>query len=422
MPEIKIPPVFRPLFEKHRHKVCEGGRGSAKSESIGRYILIRGAEAPRKIICGREYQTSIKESVYDMLADFISMYELDNFYTVLKTEIRGANGTTISFTGLHHNINSIKSMYDVNIFWGEEAQTFSAHSLKLLLPTIRAPDSELIFSMNGDLEEDPAWQTLIVNPPPDTIRITANYWDNPYFPDNLRQLMEHDKAKDYEMYLNVWEGKCRSAVQGAIFAKEIQRATEDKRITTVPYEKSKPVDLFFDLGRNDKTAIWFVQQVGYEFRFLNYYENSGEHFSHYVKQVKETPYAIGTIYLPHDAENELLSAEKTIALQAREAFPGCRVVIIPRIPQKTLAIDAARGIFDRCYFDKTLCADGITCLRRYAYKVDLETGRTSREPEHDTPWSHGADAFMAVGQSMLPTVKPKPPKQRVQLIRRSGIR
>ncbi len=420
MSEIILPKVFQPLFEKHRHKVLKGGRGSGKSESIGRYLLIRGAEAPRKIVCGREFQTSIKESVYDMLADFVSTYRLDTFYNVLKTEIRGRNGTTFSFVGLHHNINSIKSMYDVDEFWGEEAQTFSAHSLDLLLPTIRAKDSELLFSMNPELEEDPAYQMLVVNPPPDTIVITANYNDNPYFPDNLRALMEDQKTKDYQKYLNVWEGQCKAAVEGAIFAKEMQKAAEDQRITKVPYDPTKPVDIFWDLGRNDKTAMWFVQQIGYEFRFLRYYENNGEHFSHYTKYAKELPYSYGKQYLPHDAENEQISAEKTIKRQAQEAFPQ-GVIVIPRIAQKALAIDAARGIMDRCVWDKELCADGLTCLRKYAYKFDPETQRTSREPDHDTPWSHGADAFMAVGQSMLPVVKPKPLKQRLSIIRRSGV-
>jgi phage terminase large subunit len=368
-------------------------------------------ERSRKIVCGREFQSSIKESVYDMLASFIDKYELSSFYRVLKTEIIGNNGTTFSFVGLRHNIASIKSMFDVDIFWGEEAQTFSANSLTVLLPTIRAEGSELIFTMNPDLEEDPSYQMLVASPPPDTVVTTVNYMHNPYFPDNLRALMEDQKAKDYQKYLNVWEGHCKAAVEGAIFAAEMEKASQrteeypESRITNVPYDKSKPVDIFYDLGRADKTAMWWVQQIGYEFRILRYYENNGQHFSHYIKIAKELPYAYGRQYLPHDAENEHVSAEKTIKMQVIDAFGPNSYVKIERIPKKALAIDAARGIFDRCVFDKTLCADGITCLRKYAYKVDLETGKVSREPDHDTPWSHGADAFMAIGQSMLPVKK-----------------
>lgn len=418
--KIELPKAFKPIWETHRYKVFKGGRGSGKSESVARYLLMRGMGCAydtksgevmvgvgpaKKIVCGREFQSSIKESVYDMLKSFIDKYNLGSFYKVLNTEIKGANGTTFSFVGLRHNIASIKSMFDVDIFWGEEAQTFSANSLTVLLPTIRAEGSELIFTMNPDLEEDPAYQMLVIDPPPDTLVTTVNYMDNNFFPDNLRALMEDQKAKDYQKYLNVWEGHCKAAVEGAIFAKEMEKAGVDGRIMKVPYDASKPVDIFWDLGRNDKTAMWWVQQVGYEFRFLRYYENSGEHFSHFIKMAKELPYAYGRQYLPHDAENEQLSAEKTIARQARDAF-GSGVIVIPRIAKKALAIDAARGIFDRCVFDKELCADGLTCLRKYAYKINPETLKTSSEPEHDTPWSHGADAFMAVGQSMLPSKKP----------------
>lgn len=420
--DIEIPKAFAPIWEKHRYKVFKGGRGSGKSESVARYLLIRGMQKPRKIVCGREFQSSIKESVYDMLASFIDRYELHSFYRVLKTEIIGNNGTTFSFVGLRHNIASIKSMFDVDIFWGEEAQTFSANSLTVLLPTIRAEESELIFTMNPDLEEDPAYDMLVLNPPPDTSITTVNYMDNPYFPDNLRALMEDQKAKDYQKYLNVWEGHCKAAVEGAIFASEMEKASQrtpeypDSRITHVPYDKSKPVDIFYDLGRADKTAMWWVQQIGYEFRILRYYENNGQHFSHYIKIAKELPYAYGRQYLPHDAENEHVSAEKTIKMQVIDAFGPNSYVKIDRIPKKALAIDAARGIFDRCVFDKVLCSDGITCLRKYAYKVD-ETGRVSREPDHDTPWSHGADAFMAIGQSMLPVKKPEQPRPRPPLPR-----
>ena len=152
--------------------------------------------------------------------------------------------------------------------------------------------------------------------------------------------------------------------------------------------------------------MWWVQQIGYEYRILRYYECSNEHFSHYVKIAKELPYAYGRQYMPHDAENQQISAEKTIKMQAIDAFGPNSYVKVDRIPKKALAIDAARGIFDRCVFDKVLCADGLTCLRKYAYRVDPETKTVSREPDHDTPWSHGADAFMAIGQSMLPLKKP----------------
>ena len=353
-----------------------------------------------KIVCAREYQNSIKDSVYEMLADLINKYKLDKFYDVLKTEIRGKNGTGFSFVGLHHNIANIKSMYDVKKFWVEEAETVSDTSWNTIFPTIRAEDSEIIATFNPDIADSPTYQRLVVSPPPYAIVKKVSWRDNPYFPAVLELERKHLFETNRVAYENVWEGNPRAAVEGAIFAAEIQKAGEDGRIMEVKYDKTKPVDIFYDLGRNDKTAMWFVQQIGYEFRLIRYYENSGQHFSHFVKYAKELPYWYGRQYLPHDATHEQLSAEKTIEMQCVDAFGSA--IIIQKIPKKALAIDAARGIFDRCVFDKELCADGINCLRRYAYKVDPVTKKVSREPEHDTPWSHGADAFMAIGQSMIP--------------------
>ncbi len=421
MSDVEFPQKLQFLFEPHRYKVSYGGRGGAKSWGFARALLILGASKPLRILCAREIQKSIKDSVHQLLRDQIIALGLESFYTVTNTSIVGKNGTQFGFEGLKHNITNIKSWEGADICWVEEAHTVSKSSWDVLIPTIRKEHSEIWLSFNPELEDDETYQRFIVSTPPDAMVVKVNWNDNPWFPEVLRREMEYLKEKDPSAYLNVWEGHCKAAVEGAIFAKEMQKAQDEGRITKVPYEMSKPVDMFFDLGRNDKTAIWFVQQIGYEFRLLRYYENSGEHFSHYIKIAKSLPYAYGTLYLPHDAENELLAAEKTIKLQAQEAFPSCRTITIPRIPQKALAIDAARGILDRCYFDQELCADGTMCLRRYAYKVDPETGRVSREPEHDTPWSHGADAFMAVGQSRIPIAQKKPSKPRLNLIRRSGL-
>jgi len=408
---IEIPYAFRELFTPCRLKVFHGGRGGAKSESVGRYLLAVGASEPMKIVCAREYQNSIKDSVHEMLAELIAVHGLSDFYQVLKTEIRGKNGTSFAFVGLHHNIANIKSMYDVKKFWVEEAETVSDASWKVIFPTIRAKDSEIIATFNPDLPDSPTYQRLVANPPPYAIVRKVNYDQNPYFPDVLRQEMEHCKATDPEEYRNVWLGECRAAVAGAVFAKEIGKAVEEQRITEVRYDPLKPVNTYWDLGRNDKTAVWFMQTIGGQFRFIRYYENSGEHFSHYIKYLKELPYAYGNHYLPHDAANELLGQEKSILNQMRSVFSGVQEPI-QRTPRKALAIDAARSIMGNSWWDRENCADGIVCLQRYAYKFDPETQKTSPEPEHDTPWSHGADAFQCAGMAAQLVEKKKQTKPR----------
>lgn len=447
-PKIQVPDKLLPLYEdKWRYLFLEGGRGGAKSHGVATSQLIRGRKRPMLFLDAREIQKSIADSVHSLLQKKIKELGLGDFYRVTNTEINGLNGTKFIFAGLKHNIDNIKSIEDVDECWIEEGQLVSKNTWTKLIPTIRKElspccyakleiktddgfpcskcgnmiqkqdiiPSRIITTYNPELDEDPTY-VLGHSLGENGKLIQMNYWDNPWFPNVLeeeRLKCKRDNPADYE---HIWEGKCLRAVAGAIFADVIEKASEitesypDSRITKVPYDKTKPVDIFYDLGRGDKTAMWFVQQIGYEIRHLHYYENNGEHFSHYIKYAKSLPYVYGKQYLPHDAENENIAAERTIKQQAYDAFGG-GIVIIPRIPRKALAIDAARGIADRCVWDKDGCADGLTCLKKYAYKVDVETGRTSREPEHDTPWSHGADAWMAIGQSFIPHKK-KQEKQR----------
>lgn len=396
--EMKLPPAFKRLREKHRYYVIKGGRGSGKSESVGRTLLLKGIERTRKIVCGREFQTSIKESVYDMLADFISTYKLDSFYKVMKTEILAVNGTSFSFTGLRHSIASIKSMYDVDIFWGEEAQTFSARSLEILLPTIRAPDSELYFTLNPELEEDPAYQMLVASPPPDTLVLTVNYQDNPYFPDNLRALMEDQRTKDYQKYLNIWEGQCKQVVEGAIFQRQLELATEEGRITDeVSYNSSVPVHTWWDLGKRNKTAIWIGQYAGMQWRMLKCIVGFNRDLEDYMSDLEALPYTYGTHYLPHDARQDRMGMQRTIEEQVRQRLGN--VEIVERVSHKANAIEAAKAIFPLTWFHKTDCADGLYHMRRYAYAI-TQDGKVSPEPDHDH--SDAPDAFMTFAMSAQP--------------------
>lgn len=396
--EMKIPPVYEALNKPYDYYVIKGGRGSGKSESVGRKLLLKGIERPRKIVCGREFQASIKESVYDMLADFISTYKLDKFYNVMKTEITAKNGTSFSFVGLRHSINSIKSMYDVDIFWGEEAQTFSANTLNILLPTIRKDGSELYFTMNPVLEEDPSYQMLVVNPPPKTLILTVNYDQNPYFPERLRALMERDKEQDHEKYLNIWEGQCRQTIEGAIFARQLEKAAEEGRINDeVEYSTSVPVHTYWDLGKANKTAIWFAQYVGMQWRILHCIVGFGKDLEDYFEEIKALPYTYGTHYLPHDARQDRLGMQRSVEHQVRQALGS--VEVVERVSHKINAIEAAREIMNLCHFHNTNCADGLYNMRRYAYKV-REDGTVAQEPDHQ--YSDAPDAFMTFAMSAQP--------------------
>lgn len=399
---IQLPEKLNCLFKPSRYKTLWGGRGGGKSQSIARALLIQGATEKHKILCAREIQKSIAESVHALLAEQIVELGLDWFYEVQKTTIIGKNGTEFLFAGLRTNISNIKSIPGITRAWIEEAQTVSQHSMAVLIPTIRAPNSEIWLSLNPDLEDDYIYQEFVANPPDDSIVVKINWYDNPWFPEVLAKEKDSLRRKDYSAYLNVWEGQCKKTVDGAIFGDEIRIATEQNRITNVPLAAGVPINTFWDLGMSDSTAIWFVQIVGMEYRVVDYYESSGQKMAHYIEVLAERGYKYGEHCLPHDAEHDQLAAAKTIKQQLQDALRdnpklGQSVRVVPRIAKKALAIDAARSIFPQCVFDRVKTKDGLQCLRHYAYAINLDTGRVSKEPMHDR-WSHGADAFLCFAQ------------------------
>lgn len=403
---IQLPSKLKPLFQPCRYKILYGGRGGAKSWGIAAALLIMGSERPIRVLCAREFQKSMADSVHKLLKDTIGRLGLSAFYEVLETEIRGRNGTEFTFHGLKHNISNIKSIEGTDIAWIEEAQTVSKRSWDVLIPTIRKEGSEIWVSFNPELDEDETYQRFVKNPPTGAFVQKINWSDNPWFPSVLRQEKDDLKAKDTDAYLNVWEGHCKLTLDGAVFAKEMRAATEQNRICRVPYDASKPVNTFWDLGRADKTAIWFAQMVGFEYRILDYYENSGFPIGHYLKVLQERPYVYGEHWLPHDAENELLASERTVAQQIRAH--GHKVRITPKAAVAT-GIEAARTLFSTCWFDQDKCADGLQCLRYYQYEVDPDTKQFSKNPLHN--WaSHGADAFRYLAMSMREPKKSRPQK------------
>jgi len=414
---IQFPDKLQCLFEPKRYKILYGGRGGAKSWGIARALLILGAQKPLRILCAREVQKSIKQSVHTLLSDQIKMLGLSQFYEILATEIRGRNGTSISFSGLaSHTVESIKSFEGCDICWVEEAKNVSNYSWKILIPTIRKEGSEIWISFNPELEDDPTYQRFVADPPTSSFVIDISWKDNPWFTDVMREEKDDLFRKNPVEYENVWEGKCKESVDGAIFANELRQATQEQRITRVAPQAGIPINTYWDLGQSDATAIWFIQIVGLEFRVLDYYQASGHKMAHYIDVLASKDYNYGEHYLPHDADHEQLAAQSTIKQQLLKAVQnnsslGKSVHVVPRIPKKALGIDAARAIFPQCLFDREKTADGLQCLRHYAYKKDPETGKTGKEPEHDD-WSHGSDAFLCFAQHYKrPVIRPKPTYQ-----------
>lgn len=402
--QLTIPDKLQFLLEPHRHKVAYGGRGGAKTHTFAMVLMARAYSDRVKIFCGREIQKSIDDSVYSEIRQIISDFGLYDQFDFIQSKIRcKRTGSEFLFGGLRSNITSKKSLQGIDIFWGEEAQDFSQATLDIMEPTIRKPGSEMWWSFNPLLEEDPIYQMFVMNNHPDAYVQKINYYDNPWHGEIIANQAKLMKMTNSVKYRNVWLGECKQAVDGAIFAEEMELAKEQKRITTVPIERGIPVNTYWDLGRSDNTAIWFAQLVGMEWRILDYYEQNGQHFSHFIEELDNRGYRYGTHFLPHDASNEQLAANRTIEEQLCDALEdnpdlGDDVQVVPRVSRKHLAIDAARGIFSRCFFDSEKTKDGLQCLRRYRYDIDEQSGRVGKDPKHDI-YSHGADAFLTLAQS-----------------------
>jgi phage terminase large subunit len=262
------------------------------------------------------------------------------------------------------------------------------------------------------LEDDDTYQRFIQHPPKESILIKINWRDNPWFPSVLKDEKDDLKERDFDSYLNVWEGEPRQSVDGAIYQQQLMEAKEGERILHVPHVKSEGVDTYWDLGKSDGTAIWFGQNIAYEYRFIDYLFEQHKGLNYFFSIMQSKPYMYRNIWLPHDAKQERLGQDRTIEAQVRATFPNANVEIIDGCgtPGSVAnGIEAARSIFSQCYFDKEKCSDGIHALRHYHYKKDPQTGKTSKNPEHD--WSsHGSDAFRyfaMVVQNLTQTKKKK---------------
>jgi len=391
---VQFPQKLAFLFEPCRYKICFGGRGGAKSWGISRALLILGAKSPLRILCAREFQTSIKDSVHKLLCDQIDSMGLTSFYEITDKSIRGKNGTEFFFVGLRNNVTNVKSIEGVDKCWVEEAQTVSKTSWNVLIPTIRKEGSEIWVSFNPELDTDETYQRFVLNSPENCKVVKINWSDNPWFPETLRLEKDALRDRDIEAYNTVWEGLCRQTVDGAIFARELQMSELENRITRVPYDATKPVHAVFDLGWSDATAIWFVQFIGMETRLIRYVEDSQKTISDYLAKMQTYGYVYDTLWLPHDAENKTLAAAGRSIDQIIRAA-GYKTKIIPRTPIVD-SINAARTLFRNCWFDRENCYDGLQCLRHYRYEVDPETKQFSKQPLHNN-YSHGADAFRMLG-------------------------
>lgn len=425
------------LNEPALYKVIYGGRGGLKTETASRALVILATQRKLRMACFREIQKSIKESVFQTIESVIDELNLtDEFDIQSSTIISKRTGAEFIFSGLRYNINSIKSLARIDIAWIEEAANVSKTSWDKLEPTIRGKHDpndmggpfgkgpEIWLTFNPELDSDETYQRFVVRRNelyPDyvidektgekiryCISIKTSYKDNKWLPRDLQLKIQvakaaAEKSGDWTDFLHVYEGNTKQVLDGAIYAEEIKKVLIENRRGKVQYDSSRSVHTFWDLGHDDYTSIWFIQQVGMEYNLIYFFQDRLKKIAYYIEHLQSLKYNYGKHYLPHDADNETLSS-RSVARIMRDAYPG-NVKVVPRVAQKVLGIRAGRQVFDLCNFDEENTSEGWQCLCRYQYEVD-EDGKFSPNPLHNE-YSHGADAFQTFALSLKPEIATK---------------
>lgn len=395
--DYSFPDKLNFLFTPKRYKVAYGGRGSSKSWSFARALLLQGASSKLRILCTREVQKSIKDSVHKLLSDQILELGLTKQYEIFDNEIRGRNGTEIFFAGLSgQTVDSIKSYEGVDRVWVEEAQAVSKRSWDILIPTIRKDLSEIWVTFNPSLDTDDTYKRFVTSPPPNAFVAEVNYHDNPWFPSVLEDERLHCQITNKEDYDQIWLGKCRKAIAGAIYAGEISAAFTEERITRVPYDPRYKVHSIWDLGFNDAMAVIMAQRVRSEVRVIDYYEESHKTIEEAASFLNTKNYNWGDDWLPHDGYSKECRAGKSAysILKASSRRPRREEDTVPRVSVEN-GIKAARSCLRQTVFDKVKAARLVECLKRYRRSINQQT-QTPGAPLHDE-FSNGADAFRYLG-------------------------
>lgn len=442
MPALETTEHFLPLFDPNheaynkRYLTWYGGRGGRKSWEIARGLLKRGQVEVKKILCTREFQNSIDESVLAVLESQAHHLGLEDFYEFQNNAIYGKNGTKFIFKGLRANINSIKSFEDVDIVWNEEAQSTSQKSIDVLYPTIRKPGSQIITSYNTTNPTDPIYiETVVNHDPEDAYLCKVTYLDNPDIDEAFVRRALKVMEKDYASYDHIYLGNFDTRHNGAVYAKYVK---QEQVRGGVIHDPAYPVFTAWDLGYDDSTAIWFFQVGINEVFLIDYYEANGEDLKHYAEVcygrqiiVEQRNDETGEIekwhfgedleehahrkdynylahYGPHDAGNKVIQAGgRSIMSQAQRL--AMKFFVVPQT-SRAQSREATRQTLPVCWINKKTCADGLHAVMSYKFEYDEDRQIFKKDELHD--WSsHGANALEIMSRVWKDTSKPTTQKQ-----------
>jgi len=412
--ELRIPKPFAELLQPHRYHVYYGGRGAAKSQTVAMILIAKAISKNVRILCARELQVSIADSVHRLLADTIEMMGVGDYFEVQKAAIYGVNGSEFIFKGLKHNVGEIKSLAGVDICFVEEAEKVSSGSWEVLIPTIRKEGSEFIIIFNPKHPTDATYQRFVAHPPEDSFVQKVSWRDNPFFPKVLDMERRDMEKRDPEAYQHIWEGEFDTRYSGAVYAKWVARLQERGLVTErVEHDPEYPVYTAWDLGYDDTTAIWFYQIAPGEIVVIDCYESNREDIRHYceilygrelvpterdvatgvVRGFKfgadledgahRKAYRYGAHFVPQDAGKKVLEAGGRSTIEQALRDWGIRMTVMKETTHHN-RIEAARKTLPVCWFHPR-CRDGLDALLYYHFDYDEDKQSFSRNPVHD--WS-----------------------------------
>jgi phage terminase large subunit len=425
---ILLPPKLRPVFGgTARYRGAYGGRGSGKSRTFAKMTAVNGYIWSKQgdegiILCGREYMNSLEESSMAEIAEIKAAIRSEPWlaahYEIGETYIRTRCGRIeYCFTGLRHNLDSIKSKARIKLLWVDEAEPVSEIAWQKAIPSVREQGSEIWVTWNPERKASATHRRFREYPPSDSRIVQVNWRDNPWFPEVLDEARLEDRRLRPDSYDHIWEGDFVSVVEGAYYAGPLGEAKAAGRIRHLDFDPLQPVRLFVDIGgagaRADAFALWPAQFIGKEIRVRDYYEAQGQPLAAHLAWLRTKGYGPDRagFWLPHDGA----TTDRVYAVSYESALrdAGYKVNVVPNQGRGAAAarIEATRRLFPSIWFDEESTAGGRDALGWYHERRDDLRG-IGLGPKHD--WSsHGADAFglMCVAYEE-PRVRRKPLNKR----------
>jgi phage terminase large subunit len=378
---IEIPIEFKELFSDWwREAAIYGGRNSLKSHTIARFLLIRARTKKTRIGCFREFQNSITDSSHQLLSDLIKKYNLTDFQVTNNSIVNMVTGSDFIFKGLWHNEQSIKSIEGIDIAWVEEAQTVSSNSIEVLTPTVRKEGSQIIYSYNRLLEDDPVHTRLVIEGRPNTLVINVNYdtaLKYGWMPEVLRLEMEDDKARRPSLYRQKWLGE-PSSMERLIYK-------EWAILDYIPHE-ARLERFGVDYGySNDPTAIVAI-----------YYYNGGYIVDELAYQKGMSNKAIADVLL--NQEERAVTVADSAEPKSNDEIKLYGVTILPAVKGPGSVATGIQFVQGQKMFVTRRSANVIRERKSYLWKTDKD-GKIINEPEHT--FSHSMDAIRYAMTSLL---------------------